>query len=261
MITKKYDVVLACGGFGTRLKEITNDTPKPLFPIAGKSTLERSIKQLEDYNFKNVIITIGYKSKKFLKFIDELNQKYKVDIDIYIEENPLGYEDGTPEMEQWIRSLYYQTDHYQDSEVGRADREYQWNSGGDSEEEWSTRRLDLISIQIEQLEQILGQANINLDDTQIWELAKQSYLQGLNLAEIKDFLVTACKIGGTHRPSSNTPLKRKGYGRFGHGLPKSSISQTRSFSVYTKNEEDNNNLSIFGFKFHKRTKLNQSRYY
>ena len=33
--------------------------------------------------------------------------------------------------------------------------------------------------------------------------------------------------------------KRKGYGRFGHGLPKSSISQTKSFSVYTKNEEDN----------------------
>lgn len=54
----------------------------------------------------------------------------------------------------------------------------------------------------------------------------------------KGFLHTACKIGGTHRPSANTPLKRKGYGRFGHGLPKSSISQTRSFSVYTKNEND-----------------------
>ena len=120
-----------------------------------------------------------------------------VDLVALIEENPLGYEDGTPEMEQWIKSLYYQTDHYQDSEVGRADREYQWNSGGDSEEEWSTRRLDLISIQIEQLEQILGQANINLDDTQIWELAKQSYLQGLNLAEIKDFLVTATTDTGS----------------------------------------------------------------
>ena len=55
----------------------------------------------------------------------------------------------------------------------------------------------------------------------------------------KDFLHTACKIGGTHRPSANTPLKRKGYGRFGHGLPKSSISQTRSFTVFTKNETDN----------------------
>ena len=87
---KKYEVVLACGGFGTRLKEITNDTPKPLFPVNGKSTLERCIEQLENYDFKNVVITIGYKSKKFTKFIYELNQKYRIDIDIYIEENPLG---------------------------------------------------------------------------------------------------------------------------------------------------------------------------
>ena len=90
MITQKYDVVLACGGFGTRLKEITNDTPKPLFPVAGKSTLERCIKELEYFQFKNAIITIGYKNTKFKKFIDKLNQKYKVDIDIYVEENPLG---------------------------------------------------------------------------------------------------------------------------------------------------------------------------
>jgi len=120
-----------------------------------------------------------------------------VDLVELIEENPLGFEDGTPEMEQWIKSIYYQTDHYQDSEVGRADREYKWNSGGEDEDEWSTRRLDLISIQVEQLEQILGQANINLDDNQIWELAKQSYLQGLNLAEIKDFLVTATTDTGS----------------------------------------------------------------
>ena len=33
----KYDVVLACGGLGTRLKEITKDIPKPLFPVRGKS--------------------------------------------------------------------------------------------------------------------------------------------------------------------------------------------------------------------------------
>lgn len=120
-----------------------------------------------------------------------------VDLVELIEENPLGLEDGTPEMEQWIKSIYYQTDHYQDSEVGRSDREYKWNSGGDTEDEWSTRRLDLISHQVEQLEQILGQANINLDDNQIWELAKQSYLQGLNLAEIKDFLVTATTDEGS----------------------------------------------------------------
>ena len=88
--SKKYDVVLACGGLGSRLKVITNDIPKPLFPVAGKSTLERCIQQLDDFNFRNLIVTVGYQSKEFLKFIDELNQKYKVDIEIFVEENPLG---------------------------------------------------------------------------------------------------------------------------------------------------------------------------
>ena len=58
MTRKKYDVVLACGGLGTRLREITNNTPKPLYLIEGKSTLERCIEQLDFYQYKNVIITI-----------------------------------------------------------------------------------------------------------------------------------------------------------------------------------------------------------
>ena len=90
MIKKKYDVVLACGGLGTRLREITNSTPKPLFLINGKSTLERCIEQLDYYQYKNLIITIGYKSNKFLDYISALNQQYKIDIDVYIEEKPLG---------------------------------------------------------------------------------------------------------------------------------------------------------------------------
>ena len=60
----------------------------------------------------------------------------------------------------------------------------------------------------------------------------------------KDYLHIACKIAGTHRSSALTPLKRSGYGRFGHGLPKSSISQTKSFTVYTKTESDQNWRSL-----------------
>ena len=81
----KYDVVLACGGLGTRLKEITKDIPKPLFPVRGKSTLERSIEQLENYQFKRVILTIGYLSNKFLESVEVLNKKYRIDIEVFLE--------------------------------------------------------------------------------------------------------------------------------------------------------------------------------
>tara|TARA_Y100001978_G_scaffold191345_1_gene195362 strand:+ start:156 stop:1400 length:1245 start_codon:yes stop_codon:yes gene_type:complete len=90
MTGKKYEVVLACGGLGSRLKEITNDIPKPLYLINGKSTLERCIEQLDCYKFESVIITIGFKSDNFLKYIVQLNQKYKIEINVFVEEKPLG---------------------------------------------------------------------------------------------------------------------------------------------------------------------------
>tara|TARA_B100000886_G_scaffold339088_1_gene303530 strand:+ start:1325 stop:2572 length:1248 start_codon:yes stop_codon:yes gene_type:complete len=86
----KYDVVLACGGLGTRLKEITKDTPKPLFLVNDKSTLERCIEQLETYQFKRVILTIGYKSQIFLEFVEYLNKKYRIKIEVFLEKNPMG---------------------------------------------------------------------------------------------------------------------------------------------------------------------------
>ena len=87
---KKYKAVIACGGFGKRLKDITKDLPKPIYPINGKSTLERSIEQLFNYSIDEVLITIGYKSNKFINLINNLKKKYKITIDIFEEEFPLG---------------------------------------------------------------------------------------------------------------------------------------------------------------------------
>ena len=86
----KYDVVLACGGLGSRLKEITKDVPKPLYPISNKSTLERCIEELIKYSFKNILITIGFKSIYFRKFVMQIKKKYKINIFIYEEPKPLG---------------------------------------------------------------------------------------------------------------------------------------------------------------------------
>ena len=90
MKLNKFDVVVACGGFGSRLKEITKDIPKPLFLVNGKSTLERCIEQLEAYQFKRVILTIGYLSNKFLESVEVLNKKYRIEIEVFLEKKTLG---------------------------------------------------------------------------------------------------------------------------------------------------------------------------
>ena len=89
-MNKKYDFVIACGGLGTRLKEITEDIPKPLYPINGKSTIERCIAEISNFSRRNILITIGYKSTFFQNSINNLKNKYKANIDIFVENYPLG---------------------------------------------------------------------------------------------------------------------------------------------------------------------------
>ncbi len=90
MNAKQYGVVIACGGLGTRLQNITKEIPKPLYPINGISTLERCIDQLSLLSFDNILVTIGFRSSIFENFIKKLNTKYNFNIDIFLEKQPLG---------------------------------------------------------------------------------------------------------------------------------------------------------------------------
>ena len=83
MKRKSYEAVIACGGRGSRLKNITGSTPKPLFPINGKSTIERCIQELSNNSIGSVLITLGYKNESFLKDIKKL-EKNILSILIYL---------------------------------------------------------------------------------------------------------------------------------------------------------------------------------
>ena len=90
MKEKKFDVVIACGGLGSRIKSLTKECPKPLFPIKDVSTIERCFHQLKNYSFKKIFLTLGYKNEFFYKTIRQLERKLNIQIEIFIEQIPLG---------------------------------------------------------------------------------------------------------------------------------------------------------------------------
>lgn len=53
------DAVIMCAGLGTRLRPITERVPKPLVPIAGRSSLERTLDRLPE-SVTGIILVIGY---------------------------------------------------------------------------------------------------------------------------------------------------------------------------------------------------------
>ena len=56
------DVVILCGGKGTRLSEETTVKPKPMVEIGGKPILWHIMKYYSSFGYNNFILSLGYKS-------------------------------------------------------------------------------------------------------------------------------------------------------------------------------------------------------
>lgn len=62
------DVVILCGGMGTRLREETEIKPKPMVEIGGKPILWHIMKYYSHYGFNKFILALGYKGEYIKKY-------------------------------------------------------------------------------------------------------------------------------------------------------------------------------------------------
>jgi len=72
--------ILLAAGLGTRLRPITNDTPKCLVKICNKPLLQWWIELLEKYHVDEVLINTHYLAHKVEEFITELKTTIKVNL-------------------------------------------------------------------------------------------------------------------------------------------------------------------------------------
>ena len=86
---KLDQIVIFCGGFGTRLSKISKGVPKPLIKIKNTNFIEILIQNLSRFNFKKVLLLCHYKGIKFYKKYH--NKKINgLLIRCIIEKKPLG---------------------------------------------------------------------------------------------------------------------------------------------------------------------------
>jgi glucose-1-phosphate cytidylyltransferase len=55
-------VVILCGGQGTRIRDVADDVPKPMIPIGGRPILWHIMKTYAQHGFTDFILCLGYKS-------------------------------------------------------------------------------------------------------------------------------------------------------------------------------------------------------
>ena len=79
------DVLILCGGQGTRLRPAVSDNPKPLAAIGNRVFLDILLQQIFDQGFSRVILAVGYMKDKII-------ERYSGDPRLLfsVEESPLG---------------------------------------------------------------------------------------------------------------------------------------------------------------------------
>src|SRR4051812_30513425 len=90
-------VLILCGGKGSRMKEITDDIPKPLAMIGGKPILWHIMKTYKHYGFNDFILLLGYKGDKIKKYFVE----YEWKSNDFVLENSIGEISLLNKPEDW----------------------------------------------------------------------------------------------------------------------------------------------------------------
>ena len=60
------EAIILAGGFGTRLREVIADLPKPMAPVAGRPFLELVLRSLARKGFDRVVLSVGFMAEKIV---------------------------------------------------------------------------------------------------------------------------------------------------------------------------------------------------
>ena len=95
--------IILAGGYGKRLRPLTDDKPKPLVEIAGKPILEWQILWLKSYGITSFFILAGYKKDVLVDWISKNQGRLGVSIAILTEEEPLGTGGAIKRLKGFLR--------------------------------------------------------------------------------------------------------------------------------------------------------------
>ncbi len=84
----KKAVILA-GGKGTRLRPLTNNVPKALIDIHGRTITEHLFDLFKKYSIRDIILSVGYMKEKIIDYFGD-GSKFGINLKYIEEKEPLG---------------------------------------------------------------------------------------------------------------------------------------------------------------------------
>lgn len=84
----KREAIVLAGGFGTRLRSVIEDVPKPMAPIGGEPFLAHLLRYLSTQKFDHVVLSVGYLHEKIQDYFGDTFRGLTISYEI--EDEPLG---------------------------------------------------------------------------------------------------------------------------------------------------------------------------
>jgi len=81
--------VVMAGGFGTRMRPLTETVPKPMLPVGDRPVMEHVLEQLQKVGISHVSITTHYKPEAIVEHFGD-GSSFGIEIDYVNEAEPLG---------------------------------------------------------------------------------------------------------------------------------------------------------------------------
>lgn len=92
-LVKEYELplraIVMAGGYGTRLRPLTDELPKPMLPVGDRPLLEIIVKGLKEAGIRQVNVATHYKGEMIAEHFKD-GQDFGVDIRYVEEDQPLG---------------------------------------------------------------------------------------------------------------------------------------------------------------------------
>ena len=95
--------MILAAGFGTRLKPLTNEFPKPLFPVLNRPILEHALHFLSTHGIREIAINLHHKSEKIIDYFGD-GKDFGVNLHFSKEEKILGTAGGIKKLQSFFKN-------------------------------------------------------------------------------------------------------------------------------------------------------------
>ena len=82
--------VILAGGYGKRLRPLTDNLPKPLVEVAGRPIIDWQVRWLKSHGVDSYVMLVGYLKEKVIAYFDSRKDELGISVEYSIEHSPLG---------------------------------------------------------------------------------------------------------------------------------------------------------------------------